>query len=61
MAGIIERGLRMGNTSGKRQCCLVIRKNKSDSILDLVLFLCLVMLALHLLQKNVACGLKYTG
>ena len=34
---------------GKRDNVLIIGKNTSDSILDLFLFLCLVMLALHLL------------
>ena len=36
----------------------VTGKNKSDSVIDLFLFLCLVLLALHFLWKNVACSLK---
>ena len=35
-----------------------IGKNKSDTTLDLQLFLCLVMLALHLLRRSAACILK---
>ena len=38
----------------------VTEKNKSDSILDLFLFLRLFMLALHFL-RSIAWSLKYTG